>query len=248
MRNFGISLCIVGLAVAVAGCSVFSPKMTKEKLLSSIKKQVDPDNKLISAKTKVIIGKVDRGSKLPPARMIVKVKHPDKWRMMAIVPKEGIFIRAYDGKVGWEFSTKTGYKELSGAALNELKLQAALAVHRGNYKVIFKSVEFDGEEKIAGELCYKIIAQPKDIYQSQPITFYIEKATFLPFMKQELYDGSKGKFQMTTVWSDYKKQGGVMIPMTRVFEFDSKLIDVTVQSIEWNEYIDDSDFTPPEQF
>ena len=143
MRNLGISLCIAGLAVAVAGCSIFSPEMSKDKLLANIKKQVDPNHKLKSAKTKVIIGKVDRGSKLEPGRIIVKVKHPDKWRMMAIVPKVGIFIRAYDGKVGWEFSTKTGYQELKGKQLDELRLQTALAVHRGNYKEVFQSVEFD---------------------------------------------------------------------------------------------------------
>lgn len=248
MRNLGISLCVVGLAVAVTGCSVFSPKITQEELLANIKKQVDPSNKLATAKTKTIIGKVNRGVKLEPARIIIKVKHPNKWRMMAVVPKKGVFIRAYDGKVGWEFSTKTGYKELGGSALNELQLQTALAVNRGNYKAVFKSVKFDGEEKVTGEVCYKIVAEPKDIYKSQPVSFYIHKETFLPFMKKELYDGRQGEFQMTTVWSDYKKHDGVMIPMTRVLLFNNTLIDITVLSVEWNEYIDDSDFSPPEQF
>ncbi|MCF6176558.1 MAG: hypothetical protein L3J71_12425 [Victivallaceae bacterium] len=248
MRNYGISLCIAGLVAAGAGCSVFSPQMSKAELLSKIKQAVDPKNKLTSAKTKIITGKVNRGAKLPPGRIVVKVKAPDKWQMMAIVPKEGVFIRSYDGKTGWEFSTKKGYKKLTGAALNELKLQTALAVHRGNYKEVFKSVKFVGEEKVSGKMCYKLIAQPKDIFKSQPITFYVGKKTFLPFMKREQYDCSDGKLPMTTVWGDYKEYAGVMVPMTRVFEFDCNLIDVTVLSIELNEYIDDSDFSPPEQF
>jgi outer membrane lipoprotein-sorting protein len=248
MRNFVILLSITGLAFVFTGCAVFSPGMTKDELLSNIRKQVDPDFKLKTAKTKVLIGKVDRGTKLAPARMIIKVKHPDKWRMMAIVPKEGIFIRAYDGKTAWEFSTKSGYKELTGKQFDELRLQADLAIYRGNYSHIFKTIEFDGEEKVSGELCYKIVAQPKDIYNSQPITFYVHKTTFLPYMMKETYNSSKGTFPVTTVYSDYKKHRGVMVAMSRIFDIDNKLIDVTVQSVEWNEYIDDSDFAPPEQF
>ena len=248
MRNLRISLCIAGLAVAVAGCSVFSPQITKDKLLANIKKAVDPSSKLASVKSSIIIGEVNRGGKLKPGQMIIKIKYPNKWQMLATVPSKGIFIRSYDGKNGWEFSTKSGYKQLTGAALDELKLQTALAVNRGNLKSVLKSIEFAGESKVVGESCYKLIARPKDIYKSEPLTLYVNKQTFLPFMRKEIYNCSQGKFEMSTVLSDYKRYDGVMIPMTRIIEFNQNLIDVTIQSIKFNGYIDDADFVQPEQF
>lgn len=248
MRNFLIVLSITGLSLGFSGCAVFSPKMTKETLISNIRQSVDPNFKLKTAKTKVLIGKVNRGAKLPAARIIVKVKYPDKWQMMAIVPKKGIFIRAYDGKIAWEFSTKLGYKKLIGKQFDELKLQADLAIYQGNYGHIFKSIKFAGKAKVVGKQCYKIIAQPKDIYNSQPLTFYIGEKTFLPFMLKETYVGSKGTFPLKIIFSNYQKHQGVMVAMSRIFQIDNRLIDVTVQSVEWNEYIDDADFTPPKQF
>jgi outer membrane lipoprotein-sorting protein len=236
------------LAVAVTGCSLFSPNITKDKLLANIKKAVDPGNKLANVKTKILTGEVNRGVKLKPARIIIKIKYPNKWQMLAAVPKKGIFIRSYDGKNGWEFSTQNGYKQLTGSALDELKLQTALAANHSDLKSILKSIEFAGEAKVVGESCYKLIAIPKDIYRSEPLTLYVNKKTFLPFMRQEQYDGSQGKFEMSTILSDYQRHDGVMIPMTRIIEFNHNLIDITIKSIEFNSYIDDADFIQPEQF
>ncbi len=245
MKKIGMLAGTVGLVAIMAGCAIFSPPMTKDKLLNNIKQAVDPKGKLASVKTTLIVGKVNRGPKLPPGKVTIKVKYPDKWQFRAVVPKQGVFIRSYDGKTGWEFSTKKGYKKLTGEALDELKLQTALAVYRGNLKKVIKSVKFDGEAKAVGRECYKLTVTPKAIYKSAPLTLYVGKKSFLPFMRKELYCCPTGKFHLSTIMTNYKSYDDIMVPMSRILEFNGRIVDITIESVLFNSYIDDADFAPP---
>jgi hypothetical protein len=244
MRFLGLSSSIIGLSLIVAGCTTSAPKMTKEKLLSKMKQTVDPNDNFIKAKNKVLICKVEHADK-SPAKLIIKSKYPDKLKRMLIIPKKGVFIEAYNGKVGWTYSAADGVRKMTGAALNELKLQTAMAANKGNHKKFLQSVEFKGDAEIAGKQCYELICKPKAIYKSQPITFYINKSTFLPQAKEEIFDGPKKTFPIITVWSNYKKDNGVMIPMNRTVDMNGTLLAVTVLSVEWDAYIGDSEFEPP---
>ena len=244
MRFLGLSSSIIGLSIIAAGCATSTPKMTKEKLLSKMKQTVDPEFKIRKSKTKVLICKVEHED-APPAKLFLKAKYPDKLKRMLVIPNKGVFIEAYNGKVGWTYSTKEGVKQMKGKALDELKLQTAMAVHKGNLQKVFKSIEFKGEADIAGKQCYKVVAQPNDIYKSQPITFYINKSTFLPQAKEEIFDGPKKTFPIITVWSNFKNDNGVMIPMNRMIDMNNTLLDISVLSVEWDVYIDDSEFEPP---
>lgn len=246
MRFLGLSssIIIAGLSLVVTGCMTSKSEMTKEKLLTKLKKTVDPEFKIRNSKTKVLVCKVEHedGS---PAKLFLKAKYPDKLKRMLVIPNKGVFIEAYNGKIGWTYSTKEGVKKMTGKALDELKLQTAMAVNKGNFKKVFKTIEFKGEADIAGKQCYKIIAQPNDVYKSQPITFYINKSTFLPQAKEETFDGPRKTFPVITVWNHYKKDDGVMIPMNRTVDMNGTLLAITVLSVEWDTYIDDSEFEPP---
>jgi outer membrane lipoprotein-sorting protein len=246
MRFLGLSSSIVGLTILAAGCSTLSPEMTKEKLLSKVNETVDPSSILREAKTKVMVCKVERHEdNSKTAKLFLKVKYPDKLKRMLVVPEKGVFIEAYNGKIGWTYSTKDGITQMKGKALDELKLQTAMAVNKGKLKEVFKTVELKGEEEIAEKMCYKVICTPKDIYKSQPITFYINKKSFLPQAKEEIFDGPKQSFPIVTIWSNYQKNNGVMIPMNRVVDMNNSLLNIAVLSVEWNTYIDDSEFEPP---
>ncbi len=244
MRFLGLSSSMLGLSLIVAGCATATPEMTKTKLLNNIRQAVDPTCKLKQAKTKVIVCKVERGNE-KPAKLFIKVKAPDKLKRMLVIPGKGVRIEAYNGKMGWTYSTKSGIKKMTGKALDELRLQTAMAVNRGNLKKVFKTVDFKGSAEIAGKNCYKIIAQPKDIYKSQPITFYINKKSFLPQAKEEIFDGTGKSFPVVTVFSAYEDNCGVNIPINRTIDMNGNLLDVTVLSVEWNAYVDDSEFEPP---
>ncbi len=244
MRFLGLSSSIIGLSLLVAGCTTTAPKMTKEKLLSNVRQAVDPQGKLKQAKTQLIVCKVERaGDK--PAKLVIKVKYPDKLKRMLVIPGKGVRIEAYNGKIGWTYSTAGGIKQVHGKALDELRLQTAMAVNRGNLKKVFKTIEFKGKAEIANNHCYKIVAQPKDIYKSQPITFYINKSTFLPQAKEEIFDTTTQSFPVVTVLGDYQNDCGMNIPMSRVIDMNGTLLDLTVISVEWDVYIDDSEFEPP---
>lgn len=248
MRFLGLSSSIIGLSIIVAGCTTSSPDMTKAKLLSNVKAKMDPNSIIREAKTKVIVCQVkqnDDAAKAKSAKLFIKVKYPNKFKRMLLIPNKGVFIEAYNGKIGWTYSTRDGIKRQSGAALDELKLQTALAVNRGNLKAVYKTIKFKGEATIAGKHCYKIIGQPKEIYKSQPITLFINKSTLLPQAKEEIFDGANKKFPIITIWSNYKNKNGALIPMHRTVDINGTLLDITVLSVKWNTYVDDSEFEPP---
>ena len=246
MRLLKLSSSILGLSLIAAGCNTITggPQITQAQLLKNVKQAVDPVNKLKQAKTKVVVCKVQHG-KEKPAKLFIKVKAPNKFKRMLVIPGKGVRIEAYNGKTGWTFSTAGGIKRVTGKALDELKLQTALAVNRGNLKLVFKKVKFVGTADIAGKNCYKIIGYPKDIYKSQPLKLYIDKKTFLPVAKEEIFDTATGPVPVVTIWGDYEKKGGVNIPMSRVVDINGNLLDISVLSVIWNCYVDDSEFEPP---
>ena len=244
MRFLGLSSSIIGLSIIAAGCVTSTPDITKAQLISKVKQTVDPESKQKKSKTKVIVCNVDREN-AKTAKLFIKAKYPDKLKKMLIIPGKGVFIEAYNGKAGWTYSTKNGVKRMTGAALDELRLQTAMIVNKGNLKKVFKSIELKGEADIAGKKCYKMVGYPNDEYKSQPITLYINKSTFLPQAKEEVFDGPKKSFPIITVWSNYKNDKGVMIPMNRMIDINGTLLDVSVVSVEWDVYVDDSEFEPP---
>jgi outer membrane lipoprotein-sorting protein len=244
MRFLGLSSSIIGLSIIAAGCATSTPDITKAQLISKFKQTIDPESRLKQSKTKVVVCNVDCEN-AKTAKLFIKAKYPDKLKKMLVLPNKGVFIEAYNGKDGWTYSTKHGVKQMKGKALDELKLQTAMVVNRGNLKKVFKSVELKGTTDIAGKECYKMVGYPNDEYNSQPITLYINKSTFLPQAKEEIFDGPKKTFPIITVWNNYKNDKGVMIPMNRMVDINGTLLDINVVSVEWNVYIDDSEFEPP---
>lgn len=247
MKYFAKILICLSLLLVFSGCqSVFSPQV--ESLLDKMRTKVDPQGKLDSITSQIIKGTLLRRSlKNKRASITVKIQNPDMLRFDIIIPGDVSLVKAFDGKSGWEYSTKRGYRDLKGDELNTLKFQAAFLNPAKKAKDVFSSITIDGEAKVMGQPCYKIICQPKKEFNCQPITMFVDKKTYLLRRRIEKQENpAVGTVTVSTIMDHYKSFDGILVPQTIISYVNGDLTEYDINSVRWNEKINISTFNPPE--
>jgi len=240
---------LAGLAMLYSGCQsvTFSPKVSK--IIAKIRETKDPQGKLASINSEVTKGEFRSNTTNKPISMELSFRKPDKMRAEIIIPGKVALVKAYNGKTGWLYSTKRGVKELSGKALDEIKLQAMLLNPMPKLADIFESIKLEGTSSQVGEECYKFVCQPKPEFNSQPIIFYVSTKTYLILKREEMIDGENGKtVKVITVFNDYRPADGIMVARHIVSLRNGKLMEFNVKSVEWNKKLNDSVFSIPKPF
>jgi outer membrane lipoprotein-sorting protein len=218
-----------------------------EKLLTRMQSKVDPLDKIKTINTKVIKGNLIKNSKDQNSTITLKIKRPNKIRFDIVVPGQFTLIKGFDGTKGWVFNTKFGSKELEGYPYDYLKFQAAFLDPARDFKKIFSSISFAGKYKVAGDECYKLICKPNSTYNIKPISIFVDIKTAL-IKKRITIQGSEetGFFEISTIFDDYRSVDGILVPYEIISQVKDTLMEYKVTSVKWNETINDSTFTLPE--
>ena len=249
MKHFIQNSILIGVIVAFTGCqTMFSPEINT--ILVKMRAKMDPQNKLSSMTSKIVEGNFRRTSSEKGSTISIKVQNPHMLRFDIIIPGKVSIVKAYDGKTAWEYSTKTGYKQLTGNAFNAIKFQAAFINPSIRAEDIFKNIKIDGEEKVMGQMCYKLICEPKAEYDAQNIVMYVDKQSYLLRKRVETQkQGTTGTetFTVSTIMLSYKDYDGILVPTTVISKVNNNLMELEVTSVRWNEKIPVSAFDPPEQ-
>lgn len=246
MQRLVIVFTCVNLLAFITGCqSTFSPQV--ENLLAKMRTKVDPQGKLEKTESKIVNGVFRRNSKDKGATISIKIQSPDMLRYDIVIPGEESLVKAFDGKKSWEYSTKRGYRELTGYELRSIKFQAALLNPQKKAEQIFSNITFDGEAKVMGQTCFKLICQPKKEFDVKPITLLVDKKTYLLRKRIEQQgDENTGFFTVKTILHDYKSFDGILVPQTIVSYVNGDVMEYDVTSVKWNEKIPINAFDPPE--
>ena len=248
MKNVLRLMLVTLLTLFYCGCQsvTFSPEV--DAILVKIRKAKDPLGKLSKMETQVLKGEFRSDTKNEPMQMELAFKKPDMMKIKVNIPGDVAFVKAFNGKQGWLYSTKEGLKELKGKPLEEIKLQALLMAPGVKPTDIFETVKLDGESMEVGEKCYKFVCQPKAEFKSQPITFFISKKSFLLIKRIETHDTEEGhEIDVVTVFNDYQPADGIMVARHIVSNRLGDLMELNVTSVSWNEELDISGFQPPEE-
>jgi len=248
MKKTGQLFMLACLTVLYCGCQSvkFSPKV--DKIIAKIRQKRDPQGKLASINTEITKGEFSINTTNEPISMKLSFRKPDMMRVDIIIPGKAAFIKAYNGKQGWLFSTQEGVKELSGEPLDEIRLQAMLLNPMPKLSDIFETIKLKGISQQVGEKCYKFVCQPKSEFKSQPIIFYVSTKTYLIIKREEIIDGANGKkVKVITVFNDYQPADGILVARNIVSLRNGNLMAFNVKSVEWNKTLNDSVFTIPEE-
>ncbi len=231
---------LAGILVLAAGCTTPQPELPR--LLEKIDKAYTPGVEPGTIKTEIAHATVKQDKTV--GKLTYKLKIPDKIRMQLVIPDETV-IKGYNGKTAWEYSTKNGLRVLKGKELDEAKLQATLLFPVIKMEKVFSDIKIAGEAKALDKPCWKLICLPKSEYKSQPITFYVDKKTYLVIKMDELVDTDNGTIPVTTYLQNYQNIGGIMSPMLVNIFSENHLTEIKFVDIIWNAPIDDLDFDLP---
>jgi hypothetical protein len=243
MRIQGVLAGVICAVLVMTGCQSTTEKV--DGIIAKIRTATDPKNNAGTIDTEVTTGtvKIADGK---TANLTVKFKFPGKMRVEAELDGES-FIKACDGVKGWEFSTKSGLREITGKELSDLKFQAEYFPARKNFRALFSSIEIGDEAVVNEKPCIKLTCTPMPAYCMEPVVVYVDKDTYRVLKTEECHNTQTGFINVDRFFHNYRNTGGFNFPMTIISTSEDKIIEINIQDVEWNKPVYDSEFNMPEQ-
>ena len=183
---------------------------------------------------------------LPAAGLTGKLEafhaKPNKFLQRMTLPGIGDIEEGFDGTVGWSISPLTGPTLLDGRQLEQRKFDADFfedlkSNERYESMTTVEKTTFDGRS------VYKVQLVRKG--GGEDIEFY-DATTGLKAGAITTRDSPMGPMQGTTSWSDYKKFGGLLQPVTTKVSVMSTEMVMAITSVEYGK-VDPSMFAVPAQ-
>ena len=200
--------------------------------------------KLLNTNTIIMKGKiVQMNMELP---MTMFRKRPDKMRMEAEI-QGNKFVQAYNGKDGWAIMPWTGSTDPQPLTDDQVKLLEQEADIEGdlyNWKEKGFDVTLEGSDEMEGTPVFKIkVVKPS----GNDYTYYIDKDNYVVLREDARVKVQGTPIESSTYYSNFKSVDGMIMP----FSIESKMngqvtSQITIDSVEVNQNIDDSMFDMPE--
>jgi len=236
---------LVAVALAVAGCSALAWPQTAEELVAKNTQAKGGMEKIKAITSLRMSGKLQQGGFR--AQVGHEAKAPNLLRQTFSI--QGMTeIGAYDGSTGWKISPFEGRKDPELMGEDDLRDAVEDADFYGpliDYKDKGNRIEYLGLATVDGDDAYRLKVTLKN---GDVIYYYLDRDTFLEIRteKQQFILGSVR--ELVTDLGAYKQVAGVYFPFS--IESGPKRSPaararVTIDSIEANVSIPDSDFKMP---
>lgn len=133
---------------------------------------------------------------------------PNKFATQVTIPGMGESRSGFDGETGWSDNPAMGQTLLEGTALNQMKQQSDYygALNPDRW---LESATVTGEKQFEGKACWEVKLKTT---WGEEYTEYYDKETGLAHGSVRSQESPMGTMQATSITSDYRKQGGVMMP------------------------------------
>lgn len=194
-----------------------------------------------------IHGHIEKGFMAMPAQnirgaMTTYEAEPGKQVVSIDFPGIGKAEEGTDGTIAWSYSALQGARLKEG----EEKAAAIRAANAGtkylNWKTQYKSVETAGLENVDGKPCYRVVLTP---IVGRPETEYYEKTSGLLVRQTAVAVTPMGDVPVDARVSDYRKEGGVVMPHKVRQTLAGQLIEITIDTVTMNPDFPKDRFDPP---
>jgi len=168
-------------------------------------------------------------------------KEPNKMRMDGEMMGM-VFTQAYDGETAWSTNPQTGAtEEMPEKAAEEMKRQALgidALLHPEKYGITYT---YKGKEKIEDKDYFVLEQTYSDGHKA---THYLDTDTYLTYKtKAETLNQMGVEVEGETLFSDYKKADGMMIPHSlTIFQDEEEFMKMTITEVTFNSGLEDSLF------
>jgi len=164
-------------------------------------------------------------------------------KMYFVTKLEGIgqIEEGCDGKVAWSINPTTGPRIKEGAERDSALRRADLEAD-ANWRKYTKKAECTGEETVDGKPCYKVELTMTD---GQTRTHCYDKSSYLLLKSSGAEKTANGDVNAESVFSDFRKVDGVLLPFKTKQTVISTEIIVTIDKVEHNVEIPENRFDLP---
>jgi hypothetical protein len=174
-------------------------------------------------------------------KMEVFAKAPNKQLIVTTLEGVGELRQAFDGQAGWVQLPSGDIQEVSGAALDDMRLGAVFGAAL-KWREIYPRAELIGEENVGDRKAYAIRLTPAS---GRPVRRYIDAQTFLLVREAGIRETPQGPLDITVDFSDQRDVDGIQMPfyIRQVMSSDEIVIKIT--TIKNDTPIDDALFARP---
>ena len=217
-----------------------------DELIARIKKAVDPDGVMSKIKTQATKSEISIPAQNLKVNSIILYKFPYKSKNLTEIPGVMMSVRVYNGKEGWEFSPAAGIRDIKGKELAIMRLELDMKNPVRKMREIFAKIDVPDELEKVGEFeCYKFICTPKKEYESKPVTLYFDKEKLFLRRMDMVLESQMGPIQTVSIFSDYKKLGGVWGATEATMTEMGTVMKIKVLDFKTNVYLPESEFEKP---
>lgn len=178
---------------------------------------------------------------IPPLKMVITQKFPDRLLVESDVPSMGHITQGYDGKTGWAYNEVQGYRTIKGAELVQLlnmaDLQSDILLAE---KCPFR--KWVGEKVVDGRRTYVVaLASPQG--RNGNYSFDVENSHLLR-VESTIIAGPKSRLPATMEFSDFRTVDGLTMPFVVKVDNPAIHMAMNIESVQNNVPVDDTIFKP----
>lgn len=187
-----------------------------------------------------------QGQQLP---LTMYAKRPNKNRQEISLP-DGKIVQAFDGTTAWVINPMMGSdapQVVPGGVADMMKNSADFDGALINYKTKGHTIELVGKEKLAEKDVYHLKITMKG---GQVQHYFLDAESGLELKTSAEVDMGMGGSKQTldTEMSNYKAEGGIMLPHTvKQFVNGKPTVEMSVTAVEFNAPVDEAMFTMPKK-
>lgn len=146
-----------------------------------------------------------------------------------------------DGKVAWSINAQEGARIKEGDERAIALRNDAMHIET-HWRDFYKKADLAGSEDVGGKPCYKLVLTPNE---GSPETRYYEKGSNLLVKAVIQVHTPDGSTTAELLLSDYKDEGGIVIPHSITQKLPSVEVLVKIESVEHNPEIPAGRFDLP---
>jgi Protein of unknown function (DUF620) len=221
------------LTAAVLTCLCFAADETLPKAESILDRSIELTGG--KAAHEKLHNVVERGTfELPlqgiKGAAVIYAAEPNKSFVSIDIEGVGKIESGTDGVIAWENSVLQGPRIKQGEEKAEAIFGATFNAP-ANWRKMFTKVETVGTASVGGQECYKVVMTPT---AGKPMTQYYDKNTGLLLKTEAQRTSAMGEVGVEILYSDYRKEAGVLSPHKLTNKVASQEFVITIDSTEYN--------------
>src|SRR5579859_1191975 len=193
--------------------------------------------------TMVMTGTIDIPTYNVGGKVEIFAKRPNKILRISTVA-DGQFVQkeGFDGQAGWESDPQRGLRAITGAQLEQVKVESVFDTDI-RMKEVYPDLKVTGRSKLGDRDVYTAVAHEPG---GKTLTMYFDTQTGL-----RIGEDSEGPDETGTVvkanilLEDYRAVGDIQIPHTIRIKAPNVTLTITIEDVKVNEPVDDAKFVMP---